>query len=103
MPQYEEAVKLWQSWNIQSEADLSLRLDSFRILFAYHSGKIETTRSTTMTPVRFLKTEKSSTTPAAPGRSLSSKTKRLATSCCGLKFSPKSLFPSPCSGPSIGL
>ena len=41
MPQYEEAVKLWQSWNIQTEADLSLRLDSFRILFAYHSGKIE--------------------------------------------------------------
>ena len=41
MPRYEEAVKLWQSWNIQSEADLSLRLDSFRILFAYHSGKIE--------------------------------------------------------------
>ena len=41
MPRYEEAVKLWQSWNIQTEADLSLRLDSFRILFAYHSGKIE--------------------------------------------------------------
>lgn len=41
MPRYEEAVKLWQSWNIQTEADLALRLDSFRILFAYHSGKIE--------------------------------------------------------------
>ena len=41
MPRYEEAVKLWQSWNIQTEADLSLRLDSFRILFAYHCGKIE--------------------------------------------------------------
>lgn len=23
MPRYEEAVKLWQSWNIQTEADLA--------------------------------------------------------------------------------
>lgn len=41
MDQYENAVKLWQSHGVASEADLDKYLDSFRILFAYHSGKIE--------------------------------------------------------------
>jgi len=41
MNQYENAVKLWQKWNVKTEADIDLRLDNFRILFAYHSGKIE--------------------------------------------------------------
>ena len=41
MDRYKETVKLWQSYNIQTESDLDLRLDSFRVLFAYHSGKIE--------------------------------------------------------------
>ena len=34
MEEYQRAVQLWKSWNIK-------HLDSFRILFAYHSGKIE--------------------------------------------------------------
>ena len=34
-------VRLWQQYAIGTEADIDLRLDSFRILFAYHSGKIE--------------------------------------------------------------
>jgi len=38
---YESAVKLWQSWNVKTEADIDRRLDNFRILFAYNSGKIE--------------------------------------------------------------
>jgi len=38
---YEKMIKLWQKWNVQTEADIDLRLDSFRILFAYNSGKIE--------------------------------------------------------------
>lgn len=41
MEQYEKAVELWQSHGIADEADLDKYLDSFRILFAYHSGKIE--------------------------------------------------------------
>jgi len=41
MEQYKRAVELWQSWHVQSPADIDQRLDSFRVLFAYHSGKIE--------------------------------------------------------------
>ena len=41
MEQYDKAVKTWQLWQIRTIEDLELRLDSFRILFAYHSGKIE--------------------------------------------------------------
>jgi len=39
--QYNRAVELWQSSKIASAADLDKYLDSFRILFAFHSGKIE--------------------------------------------------------------
>jgi len=38
---YHKAVLLWKSFSIQSPASLNQSLDSFRILFAYHSGKIE--------------------------------------------------------------
>ena len=41
MEQYERAVALWQSWQVRSAADIDLRLDSFRVLFAYNSGRIE--------------------------------------------------------------
>lgn len=41
MSQYDIAVNRWQEWSIKTSADLDLRLDSFRILFAYNSGKIE--------------------------------------------------------------
>lgn len=41
MNRYDEVLKKWQEWKVQTTADLKLRLDSFRILFAYHSGKIE--------------------------------------------------------------
>lgn len=41
MSRYDAVVKMWQDWNIRSADDLSLRLDNFRILFAYNSGKIE--------------------------------------------------------------
>lgn len=41
MEQYRNVVGLWQSWRVQSAADIDLRLDRFRILFAYHSCKIE--------------------------------------------------------------
>jgi Fic family protein len=41
LEQYNRAVELWQSYKIASAADLDKYLDSFRILFAFHSGKIE--------------------------------------------------------------
>ena len=41
MEQYDRVVELWQSYKITSAADLDKYLDSFRILFAFHSGKIE--------------------------------------------------------------
>jgi Fic family protein len=41
MSKYERVLKLWQKWNVRTEADIDLRLDNFRILFAYNSGKIE--------------------------------------------------------------
>ena len=41
MSNYEKTLRLWQSWNVRTEADIDRRLDNFRILFAYHSGKIE--------------------------------------------------------------
>lgn len=39
--QYSRVVGLWQSHKIASATDLDKYLDSFRILFAFHSGKIE--------------------------------------------------------------
>ena len=41
MSRYGAVVKMWQDWNVRTVDDLALRLDSFRILFAYNSGKIE--------------------------------------------------------------
>ena len=41
MCRYEGMVKLWQSWNVITEADIDRCLENFRILFAYNSGKIE--------------------------------------------------------------
>ncbi len=41
MEQYSRVVGLWQSYKIASDADLDKYLDSFRVLFAFHSGKIE--------------------------------------------------------------
>jgi Fic family protein len=41
MTRHDEVVKLWQGWNVQTESDIDKHLHNFRILFAYHSGKIE--------------------------------------------------------------
>lgn len=41
MDKYAGALELWQSYCIATEADLDKYLDNFRILFAFHSGKIE--------------------------------------------------------------
>jgi Fic family protein len=38
---YEEIIKRWQQNPILDAADIDLKLHNFRILFAYHSGKIE--------------------------------------------------------------
>ncbi len=41
MAQYNDIVKLWQGFSIQTASELDMRLNSFPIQFAYHSGKIE--------------------------------------------------------------
>jgi len=41
MAQYNEIVHLWRSDAIQTASELDMRLKNFRVLFAYHSGKIE--------------------------------------------------------------
>lgn len=46
MEQYERVVQLWKSWSVSTAEDLDKYLDSFRVLFAYHSGKIENSEIT---------------------------------------------------------
>jgi len=41
MSVYEEILAMWRSFDVKSKAGIEQRLDSFKILFAYHSGKIE--------------------------------------------------------------
>ena len=41
MPNYEKITQLWKSYNITTAKDLDLRLNSFRVQFAYNSAKIE--------------------------------------------------------------
>ena len=41
MNNYEDAIKLWRRWRVTTEADIERRLENFRVLFAYNSGKIE--------------------------------------------------------------
>lgn len=43
MIKYDDLVEFWKSKNITKPEQLELALDNFRILFAYHSGKIENT------------------------------------------------------------
>jgi Fic family protein len=38
---YEEIVDMWRLWRVETVSDIDERLDNFRILFAYNSGKIE--------------------------------------------------------------
>ena len=41
MDKYSDIVSMWRGWGIASPEDLDYRLHSFRILFAYNSGRIE--------------------------------------------------------------
>jgi Fic family protein len=43
---YEKIVKFWQGLHIKTEADLETYLDSFKVLFAYNSNKIENINTT---------------------------------------------------------
>ena len=46
MSKYLDIVNLWQGFDIQTEADLEAQLDSFKVLFAYNSNKIENENTT---------------------------------------------------------
>jgi Uncharacterized conserved protein len=41
MTTYEKALAYWNNQSLQAPSDIDMALDNFRILFAYHSGKIE--------------------------------------------------------------
>ena len=41
LDKYNEVVNLWQSYNITTIENLDKYLNSFRVLFAFNSGKIE--------------------------------------------------------------
>jgi len=41
MSTYKEIVTMWEGFDVKSQTDLEQRLDHFKVLFAYHSGKIE--------------------------------------------------------------
>ncbi|GHV36522.1 hypothetical protein FACS1894187_11260 [Synergistales bacterium] len=38
---YEKIVAMWRQFYVKTQADIDLRLNNFKILFAYNSGKIE--------------------------------------------------------------
>ena len=44
MDLYDQVKKQWQIWAVRSGEDLDLRLDNFRILFAYNSEIFENGR-----------------------------------------------------------
>lgn len=41
MDNYEKIVAMWRQFHVDTSADIDLRLNNFRILFAYNSGKLE--------------------------------------------------------------
>jgi Fic family protein len=41
MNAYQKTVKMWKGFNVRTEADIDMRLENFRVLFAYNSSKIE--------------------------------------------------------------
>jgi Fic family protein len=46
MNAYQQTVEMWRGFKIETEADLATHLDSFCILFAYNSNKIENGNTT---------------------------------------------------------
>ena len=38
---YDDILLMWHSFDVQTQSDTQQRLENFKILFAYHSGKIE--------------------------------------------------------------
>jgi Fic family protein len=41
MSEYEQILRMWRGFHVVSASDIDTRLYNFKILFAYHSGKIE--------------------------------------------------------------
>ncbi|MDR0499821.1 MAG: Fic family protein [Coriobacteriales bacterium] len=46
MASYSDILRLWRGFKIQTEADLETHLNSFKVLFAYNSNKIENDNTT---------------------------------------------------------
>ena len=58
MEQFQELIKKWQSLRITSVSDLDNALDSFKVEFAYNSGKIENDRVLITIHGKSLRTER---------------------------------------------
>ena len=58
MDAYEILLREWRKADIKNADELAGRLDSFRVLFAYHSGKSRMSRLPTTIPEKFLENGK---------------------------------------------
>lgn len=94
MDLYDQVKKQWQMWSVRSGGDLDLRLDNFRILFAYNSGKIENAAISYHDTREILRTAGWSAIPAIPARCLNFKIRRSAMTSSGRRFLLRSRFPS---------
>jgi Fic family protein len=65
MTQYKKITDMWHGFGIKTVAELDMRLQSFRILFAYNSGKIENAEITYNNTREIFEDEK---TPSFCGR-----------------------------------
>ena len=93
MDLYDQVKKQWQMWAVRSGEDLDLRLDNFRILFAYNSGKIENA-AISYHDTREIFENGRSAIPAIPARCLNFKIRRSAMTSSGRRFLLRSRFPS---------
>ena len=79
MPTYNEVVSFWQNKRALGEATIEQHLDSFRVLFAYHSGKIENDEVNYHDTREIFENGKVQNYTARPERFLSSRIKNFAT------------------------
>ena len=93
MSRYDAVLKMWQDWNVHTVDDLALRLDNFRILFAYNSGKLENAEINYHDTREIFENGKVVGYTGSTSPCLSSRIKRCATTFCRRRSLQKSLCP----------
>ena len=94
MDLYDQVKKQWQMWAVRSGEDLDLRLDNFRILFAYNSGKIENAAISYHDTREIFENGRVVGYTGDPARCLNFKIRRSAMTSSGRRFLLRSRFPS---------